>query len=136
MAVLRANIRIQTTTFTPNQMASILPNIDIWTAATKGEPVSRRKPQGPQHSVSTFLVSSSAHDNAPLAAHIQALRPTLEALERVAEKDLEVDLLLMVESADMGAMYSLPPADITLIARANCGVTIDAYQPSTEGPAD
>lgn len=98
-------------------------------AAEAGTPVSSRQVDGPHYEVTTWSRSSMA-DGEELEGHLAALGVAIAGLSRAREEDpdLVADLVLMLESAPLGAMFYLDAEQVKRLASAGCGVVVDAYE--------
>ena len=97
--------------------------------AEAGTPVSSRQVDGPRYEVTTWSRSSMPNGE-QLEGHLAALEVAIDGLSRAREEDpgLTADLVLMLESAPLGAMIYLDAGQVKRLASAGCGVVVDAYE--------
>ncbi|PKQ31649.1 MAG: hypothetical protein CVT62_07325 [Actinobacteria bacterium HGW-Actinobacteria-2] len=124
----QASVRMQSRVLTAAQITE-LAGVSPTRYVNVGDPVSSRLSDGPRHKVTTWSRSSMESSDV-LADHVVALQPILNVVGRVrqADPELYVDIVIMLEAASLGAMIDVEAAHVALLARAGCGIVIDAYE--------
>lgn len=101
-----------------------------------GAPVSRHAPAGLRHEVTTWILEAERSDE-PLDSRVEVFHQVLDRLAvSSTDQSFWCDLVVAVVGKPLGLMVELSPAAITLLARARCGLVIDAYAPEPDGDGD
>ena len=131
MAIDQVSLRVQSADLDASSLQRLV-GYAASRAVERWAPVSSRAPDGPVHPVTTVVY---VQDRPPelLDDQIRGLSAVLTRLEALAagnewaDHSLVADLIVGLTADPMGFQVSLESSTALLLARARCGLVIDAY---------
>ena len=126
MAIETVSLRLQSGTMNGDDLAAVAgrPPDEV---TERGSPISSREPSGAKHTVTTavFKQPGSWNDVGP---YIRGLRPIIDALSAGRRRgDVHADVVVAFIARPMGYMIDLDDELVQMLARARCGLVLDAY---------
>jgi Domain of unknown function (DUF4279) len=125
-----ASISVRSTSCTPEVLTERL-GLQPAFNHRLGEPVSRRRPDGPKRQWHSWSLSSPLPEDAPLQLRVVALLDLLSERREVVlslRPDCEVELLLGLTAAPLGRLHDIDAASIALMADLGISLRIDLYE--------
>lgn len=98
----------------------------------KGDPVSSRRPDGPKHAVTTWVLDVLRSDDDHLDIDLTRLRHVLDRFADVPDTDLTRDLIVAASAKETGNTVDVPPAVISDLAAHDAGLIIDIWPPDVD----
>jgi hypothetical protein len=99
--------------------------------AERGDPVSRRNPDGGRRRHTTWCLASGLADNAEPARHLESLLPLIEdripALRQIQGTGAEVSWLYFVTAKQTGNMFRFGPDLLSRLAAVGASLEFDIY---------
>jgi hypothetical protein len=125
-----ASVYVRSAACAPEVLTETLGLVPAFTHR-RGEPLSRRRPDGPRREWNGWSLSSPLPDSAPLQLHVAALLDLLhERRDRVLSlpPDCEIELLLGLTAAPLGRLHDIDAESIRRMADLSISLRIDLYE--------